>query len=55
MSPEDVKKLRNALRAGRIPADDTSLKYEFRKGWNEGVEFAQNQMDKIFGKEEAAA
>lgn len=55
MSPEDLKKFRDALRAGLIPADDPSMKYEFRQGWNGGIEFAQNQIDKIFGKEVVAS
>jgi len=51
MTPEPLQAYRDALKAGRIPTNDPSLKYEFRSGWNEGVEFAQNQFDKIFGKE----
>lgn len=50
MTPEQVQQLRGLLKLGRIPDNDPSLKYEFRKGWNDGVAFAENQLDKIAGK-----
>lgn len=54
MSPaEQIQALRDALKAGIVPDGDRTLQYEFRRGWNDGVEFAQNQIDKIFGKESA--
>jgi hypothetical protein len=53
VTDEQIQELRKALAAGRIKDDDPSLRYEFRRGWNDGVEFAQNQVDKIFGKEGA--
>jgi hypothetical protein len=52
-APEQLQTLRDALKAGRLKEDDPTLKYGFRQGWNEGVEFAQNQVNKIFGKEMA--
>jgi hypothetical protein len=52
MTSEQIAALRKALAAGRIADGDKSLDYAFRRGWNEGVEFAQNQVNKIFGKEE---
>jgi hypothetical protein len=52
MTPNSIQPLRDALKAGKIPAGDKSLQYEFRRGWNEGIEYAQMQIDKIYGKEE---
>lgn len=52
MTPEEqLQALRAALKAGMVPHGDKSLGYEFRRGWSDGVEFASNQVDKIFGKE----
>jgi len=53
MTREQIAELRKLLNLGRIPDNDLTLKYEFRKGWNEGLAFAQNQLDKIAGKEMA--
>lgn len=47
MSPEQVAAIRAALAGARIADDDKTLIYEFRRGWNEGVEFAQNQINRI--------
>jgi hypothetical protein len=52
-TPEQLQALRAALMAGRIPANDPSLEYAYRRGWNDAIEFAENQVNKIFGKETA--
>lgn len=47
MEKEQLQAIRDALAAGRLADDDKTLVYEFRRGWNEGVEFAQNQINRI--------
>lgn len=51
MTLEQLQALRSALNKGRVPDDKASPDRVFLRGWNDGVEFAQNQIDKIFGKE----
>lgn len=52
MSPEEqLQALRAALKAGRVADEKASPDRPFLRGWNDGVEFAENQIDKIFGKE----
>ena len=55
MNPDQLQALREALKAGKVADEKLSPDRAFLRGWNEGVEFAQNQIDKIFGKEEKAA
>lgn len=52
MTEEQITEFRGLLKAGKVPPDSKSLEYEFRRGWNEGIEFAQVMADKVFGKEE---
>lgn len=49
---QQLREFRSGLAAGRLADNDKTLAYEFRRGWNEGIEFAQNQADKHFGKAE---
>lgn len=55
MTAEQLQALRDALRAGKVADEKLSPERAFLRGWNNGVEFAENQIDKIFGKESKAA
>ena len=55
MSPEQLQAFRDALRAGKVTDEKASPDRVFLRGWNDGVAFAEMQIDKIFGKEETAA
>lgn len=52
ITDQKLREFRSALAAATIPANDPSLKYEFRQGWNGGVELAENLANKFFGKAE---
>jgi uncharacterized protein YeaC (DUF1315 family) len=47
MTPEQLQALRDALIAGKVPDEKTSPDRAFLRGWNEGVAFAEMQIDKI--------
>jgi uncharacterized protein YeaC (DUF1315 family) len=47
MTPEQLQALRDALIAGKVPDEKTSPERAFLRGWNEGVAFAEMQIDKI--------
>lgn len=51
MTPISIQPLRDALKAGKVAPDKLSDEWVFQRGWNEGIEFAERQMDKIYGKE----
>jgi hypothetical protein len=51
MKSAQLKSIRDALKAGKVAPDKLSDEWVFQRGWNEGIEFAQMQIDKIFGKE----
>jgi hypothetical protein len=54
MTPEQLQRLLEALAKGRINEDRNSQDWPFPRGWNAGVEFAENQIAKIL-KEGAPA
>ncbi len=51
MTPDQLTLYREKLRLALIPEGDKTLEHAFRRGWNEGIEFARNHLDAIFGKE----
>jgi uncharacterized protein YeaC (DUF1315 family) len=51
MTPEQLQALRDALIAGKVPDEKTSPDRAFLRGWNEGVAFAEMQIDKILKAE----
>ena len=50
MTSEQLQSLRSALAAGKVADEKLSPERAFLRGWNEGVVYAENQIDKIFGK-----
>src|SRR4051812_48805640 len=46
MTPEQLQALRDALIAGKVPDEKTSPDRAFLRGWNEGVAFAEMQIEK---------
>jgi hypothetical protein len=51
MTETKIQPLRDALKAGKVASNSKTLEYEYRRGWNDGIEYALMQIDKIFGKE----
>lgn len=47
MTPEQLQQLRDALANGRIKEEYNGAEWRFPHGWNAGVEFAENQINKI--------
>jgi len=47
MTPQQLHILREALAGGKITDDLMSSDRPFLRGWNQGVEFAENQINKI--------
>lgn len=50
MTAQQLERYREVLRAGKVAPDKVSEEYAFQRAWNEGIEFAERQLDKIFGK-----
>ena len=52
MTPENLQALRDVLKAGKVPDErlQPQERRAFLRGWNEGVAFAEMQVEKIFGK-----
>lgn len=46
MSEEQLRLFREVLRLGRT-TPDKGTDYAFRRGWNEGIEYAQRHLEKI--------
>ncbi|MES2030869.1 MAG: hypothetical protein V4477_16940 [Pseudomonadota bacterium] len=53
MTPEQLQQLRDALANGRIKEQYNGSEWRFPHGWNAGVEFAENQINKILKGAEA--
>lgn len=49
MSKEQLQQLRDALKAGKVAPEKVSDEYAFQRAWNEGIEFAERQLNKIVG------
>ena len=49
MNDEQLQKFRDALKAGKVAPERVSEEYAFQRAWNEGIEFAERQIDKILG------
>jgi hypothetical protein len=49
MTPEQLQELRDALKAGKVAPDKVSNEWAFQRAWNEGIEFAERQLEKIVG------
>ena len=47
MTPEQLQRLLSILANGRIAVERNSTDWPFPRGWNAGVEFAENQIHKI--------
>jgi hypothetical protein len=47
MTPDQIQALRDVLAKARIPDDRNAADWPFPRGWNAGVEFAENQINKI--------
>lgn len=50
MSDEQLQQFRQALKDGKVAPEKVSEEYAFQRAWNEGIEYAKRQADKIFGK-----
>ena len=51
MSPEQMQKFRAALTAGKVAPEKVSDEYAFQRAWNEGIEFAERQLQKILSEQ----
>ena len=47
MSEEQLQQLRGMLQAGKVKPEFVSTEYAFQRAWNEGIAFAERQIDKI--------
>jgi len=47
MSPEQLKRLRELIAAGKSPDEKTSENRVYLRGWNGGLEFVEAQIEKV--------
>jgi hypothetical protein len=52
LPPSQLQQIREALKAGKVSPEKVSTEYAFQRAWNEGIEFAERQIDRIVGKPE---
>ena len=45
MTPEQQQKFRDLIAAGRFEPDRKAEQYAFQRGWNAGLEYAQQKFD----------
>ena len=47
MSPEQLQQLLALIAAGKVPDERLSERRVFLRGWNEGIEFVEDQIKKV--------
>jgi hypothetical protein len=46
LTATQLQAYRDVLKAGKVAPDKLSTEWVFQRAWNEGVEFAERQLDK---------
>lgn len=45
MTPDQIQKYKDTLKAGKFDPDKRVTQYEFQRGWNSALEFAEAYLD----------
>lgn len=49
MTPDQLQQYRDSLAAEKFDADKRSVQYDFQRGWNAAIEFAEQKLKQAVG------
>lgn len=54
MTEEQINEYRKRLSLGKVDPDKVSTEYAFQRAWNEGISFAERQLEAVLKERQAA-